>query len=217
MLFGFHLLVKGLAKSDTEVLKILQGHIDELDGYLERTSEDFLIIQLDLRTRIQYLSLPLQNLDVFDGMLADRNFRISMINYNDLIERAIDRFSTAVKDALKDIQKGKEAIGALWYYLGQISRENFPLPGNIQAIHDAMAANAEGWNMTFSRLRKKGTALESALDQLGLAVTEMQRRVGVASRKNTVSRKTWAVYESVLTHRRPRSQTLLRVHLNLGH
>jgi len=189
MSFGVHLLVKGLAKSNTEVLKILQSHVDEMDGFLERTSEDFLIIQLDLRTRIQYLSLPLQNLDVFDGMLADRNFRISMIGYNDLIEHAIERFSLTVKDALKDISKGKEAIRAFWHYLWQSTTENVPLPNYMQAVFDSMAANVEGWNNTLSRLRKKGTALESALIQLGRAVTEMQRRVGVASRKDKV--RTW--------------------------
>lgn len=189
MSFGVHLLVKGLAKSDTEVLKILQSHVDEMDGFLERTSEDFLIIQLDLRTRIQYLSLPLQNLDVFDGMLADRNFRFSMIAYNHLIEHAIERFSLTVKDALKDISKGKEAIRALRHYLWQSATENVPLPNHMQAVYDSMAANVEGWNNTLSRLRRKGTSLEAALVQLGRAVTEMQRRVGVASRKDKV--RTW--------------------------
>lgn len=193
MAFGVHLLVRGIAKSDTEVLKILQNHVDELDGFLERTSEDFMIIQLDLRTRIQYLSLPLQNLDMFDGMLADRNFRLAMINYDDLIEHANERFSMAIKDALKDIFKGKEAIRAFWHYLAQSATENTPLPENMQAVYDSMASNIEGWNTTFSKLRKRGTALESALAQLGLAVTEMQRRVGAASRKNTVRNKTLAI------------------------
>lgn len=186
LVFGVHLLVKGQAKSDAEVLKILQTHVDEIDGFLERTSDDFLIIQLDLRTRIQYLSLPLQNLDVFDGMLADRNFRHSMIRYNDMIEHAVGRFSIAVKDALKDINKGKEAIRALWHYLFQSATDNTPLPVEMQAVYDSMAANIEGWNIALSKLRKRGGALESALSQLGVAVTEMQRRVGVASRKETV-------------------------------
>ena len=182
-----HLLVTGQAKSDAEVVKILQTHVDEIDGFVERTSEDFLIIQLDLRTRIQYLSLPLQNLDAFDGMLTDRNFRHSMVKYNDLIEHAVGRFSIAVKDALKDIQKGKEAIKALWHYLFQSATDNTPLPMEMQAVYDAMAANIEGWNIAFAKLRKRGSALESALSQLAVAVTEMQRRVGVASRKDMVS------------------------------
>ncbi|KAL3457730.1 hypothetical protein BJX64DRAFT_292865 [Aspergillus heterothallicus] len=187
MSFGVHLLVKGTAKSSIAVLNILQAHVDEMDGFVSRTSEDFLIIQVDLRTRIQYLSLPLENLDLFDEMLGDRNFRLAMIDYNDKIERAIERFSLAINDALKDIQKGKEAISGLWQYLGRPSKDNTPLSGNLAAIYDSMLANTEGWNLALSKLRKKGTALLYAITQLGRAIIEMQRRVGVASRRDVVS------------------------------
>jgi hypothetical protein len=185
--FGVHLLAKGLAKSKLEVLKILQRHVDELDGFIERNTEDYFIIQVDVRTRIHYLSLPLQNLDVFDEMLQDRNFRLTMIEYNEQIEHAVERFTMAVKDSLRDIQKGREAIGALWRYIGQSAKENRPLPGDLVALYNAMLANTEGWNMALSKLSRKGMALESALAQLGLAITEMQRRIGVASRKDVVS------------------------------
>lgn len=113
MSFGIGLLTKRLAKSDVEVLRILQAHVDEVDGFLGRTTEDFLMIQVDVRTRIQYLSLPLRNLEIFDEMLDDRQFRRAMIGYNEKIEHAVDRFTQAVKDTLKDIQKGREAVGAL--------------------------------------------------------------------------------------------------------
>ncbi|KAL4889720.1 hypothetical protein BDV59DRAFT_186050 [Aspergillus ambiguus] len=187
MSFGINLLVKELAKSDAGVLKILQCHVDEMDGFLGRTTEDFLIIQIDVRTRIQYLSLPLENLDVFDEMLEDRNFRISMIDYNDKIEHAISRFTTSIQDTLKDLQKGREAIGALWQYLKQSAVDNAPLSSHLIAIYNAMLANTEGWNTAFSKLQRKGIALQAALSQLGLAITEMQRRVGIASRKEVVS------------------------------
>ncbi|OJJ35724.1 hypothetical protein ASPWEDRAFT_110312 [Aspergillus wentii DTO 134E9] len=187
MSFGVYLLTKRIAKSEVEVMKILQSHVDEMDGFLERTTDDFTIIQIDVRTRIQYLSLPLENLDIFDEMLDDRNFRHAMIDYNDKIEHAIGRFKSAVKDSLKDIQKGKEAIGVLWHYIGQSAKENSPLPNNLNAVYNAMLANTEGWNIALSKLRRRGKALGSALLQLGLVVTEMQRRVGVASRKDVVS------------------------------
>ncbi|KAB8241926.1 hypothetical protein F9C07_1210113 [Aspergillus flavus] len=185
--FGIHLLVKRLAKSDFEVLKILQNHVDELDGFLGRSTEDFLLIQVDVRTRIQYLNLPLQNLVVFDEMLQDRNFRLTMIDYNLKIEHAIERFAAAIEDALKDVQKGKEAIGVLWRYLKQSAEEYGPLSSNLLAIYKAMLANTEGWNVAFSNLRRQGVALQSALSQLCLAITELQRRVGIASRKEAVS------------------------------
>ncbi|KAL2841196.1 hypothetical protein BJX68DRAFT_258194 [Aspergillus pseudodeflectus] len=187
MSFGIHLLVKGTAKSNAAVLNILQAHVDEMDGFVSRTSEDFLIIQVDLRTRIQYLSLPLENLDLFDEMLVDRNFRMAMIDYNDKIDLAIQRFTLAINDALKDMQKGKEAISGLWQYLRRPMEDNIPLSSNLAAIYDSMLANTEGWNLAFSKLRKKGTALLYAMTQLGRAIAEMQRRVGVASRREVIS------------------------------
>ncbi|KAL4885372.1 hypothetical protein BJY04DRAFT_214701 [Aspergillus karnatakaensis] len=187
MSFGLHLLVKKTAKSNAAVLSILQAHVDEMDGFVSRTAEDFLIIQIDLRTRIQYLSLPLESLDIFDEMLGDRSFRLAMIDYNERIERAIERFTVAISDALKDIQKGKDAIGGLWHYLAQSAKENAPLLRNMAAIFNSMLANTEGWNSAFSKLRRKGIALQYAITQLNRAITEMQRRVGVASRKEVMS------------------------------
>ncbi|KAL4939643.1 hypothetical protein BDV06DRAFT_198408 [Aspergillus oleicola] len=185
--FGLHLLVQRKAKSNSAVLNILQAHVDEMDGFVSRTTEDFLIIQLDLRTRIQYLSLPLENLDDFDAMLVDRNFRLAMIDYNEKIELAIERFTAAINDALRDLQKGREAIGGLWQFLGQSAQDHAPLSGSLTAIYNSMLANTEGWNSAFSNLRRKGVALRYAITQLNRAVIEMQRRVGVASRKDVVS------------------------------
>ncbi|CAL5874915.1 uncharacterized protein PFLUO_LOCUS9217 [Penicillium psychrofluorescens] len=183
MVFGVHLLAKRQAKSEAEVMKILQTHVDEMDGFLERTTEDFLIIRLDVYTRIQYLSLPLGNLEAFDEMLDDRNFRLSLISYNDQIEHAIERFTVAITDSLKDIRKGKEAMRALWHYLRQLADEGCFESESLDAFYRAMTDNMEGWMDAFSKLRRQATSLHKALSDLNLAVTEMQRRVGVASRK----------------------------------
>lgn len=186
MSFGVCLLARGLAKSETEVLRILQSYVDELDEFIERSTEDFLIIQLDVRTRIQYLSLPLGNLDIFDEMLDDRGFRLAMIEYNEQIEHAIERFAVAIKDSVNDIQKGKEAIGALWQFLARLDREDGTASTDLDAICGAMMANIEGWNTAFAKLHRKGASLDAALVKLGMAVVEMQRRVGVASRRSVV-------------------------------
>lgn len=187
--FGVYLLAEGLAKSEVESLRILQSYVDELDEFIERSKEDFLIIQIDVRTRTQYLSLPLGNLDIFDEMLDDRNFRLAMINYNEEIEHAIGRFSTAVRDSVNDAQKGKEAVGALWHYIGRLAQGRDRIPGKLGAICNAMLANIEGWNRAFGKLHKKGSILDASLFELGMAVMEMQRRVGVASRKDVVRGK----------------------------
>lgn len=168
-------------------MQILQGHVDELDGFLQRTTEDFLIIHLDVRTRIQYLGLPLGNLAVFDEMLEDRNFRLALVSYNDQIEHAVERFTLAITDTLKDLRKGKEAMGALWHYLQQLGNEGCFETDSLRAFYQTMMENMEGWVVALSRLRRRGAALQKALGQLAFAVTEMQRRVGVASRKDVVS------------------------------
>jgi hypothetical protein len=190
MVFGVHLLGKRLAKSDVSVMKILQTHVDELDGFLQRTTEDFLIIRLDVRTRIQYLSLPLGNLEVFDEMLQDRGFRLSVVSYNDQIEHSIHRFTLAITDALRDLQKAKEAMGALWFYFRELADEGCFEIDSLNAFRQAMMDNMEGWIVAISKLRRRGAALQKALSQLGLATTEMQCRVGVASRKDVVSCQT---------------------------
>ncbi|KAF7526476.1 hypothetical protein PCG10_004172 [Penicillium crustosum] len=187
MVFGVHLLSKSLAKSEVSVMKILQKHVNELDGFLERTTEDFLIVRLDVRTRIQYLGLPLRNLDVFDEMLEDRNFRLSVVAYNDQIEHSIERFTLAITDSLKDLQKAKEALGALWFYFRKLTDEGCFKSESLKAFQQAMVDNMEGWIVAISKLRRRGTALQKALAQLGLATTEMQRRVGIASRKDVRS------------------------------
>ncbi|KAJ5670207.1 uncharacterized protein N7477_005570 [Penicillium maclennaniae] len=187
MVYGVHLLVKRLAKSDLDVMKILQGHVDELDGFLQRTTEDFMIIHLDVRTRIQYLSLPLANLDVFDEMLQDRNFRLSLVSYNDQIEHAVDRFTLTITDSLKDLHKGKEAMAALWYYMRQQANEGCFETGHLSPFYQTMRDNIEGWFNAIAKLRRRGEALSKALGKLAFAVTEMQRRVGVASRKDVQS------------------------------
>ncbi|KAJ5724887.1 hypothetical protein N7493_006615 [Penicillium malachiteum] len=184
MVFGVHLLAKQLAISEPQVMKILQTHVDEMDGFLQRTTEDFMMIHLDVRTRIQYLNLPLENLDVFDQMLEDRSFRLSLVSYNDQIEHAVDRFTLAITDAIRDLLKGKEAISVLWHYLIQLSSDGCFESHRLKAFYQAMMDNLEGWLEAFSKLRRRGAALQRALGQLAFAVTEMQRRVGVASRKD---------------------------------
>ena len=187
-----HLLAKGIAISDAEVKKILQEHVDEIDDFLERTKEDFSLIQVDVRTRSRYLRVPLDNLHVFDTMLQDRNFRASIIEYNEKIEFAIERFGVVINDSLKDINKGSETMRHLLHFLGQLAHEQASQSTSSDAVYLAMVGNVNGWNATFSKLHKRGISLASALSQLGMTVTEMQRRVGVASRNDLV-RSRWLI------------------------
>ncbi|KAL8736787.1 MAG: hypothetical protein Q9166_000153 [cf. Caloplaca sp. 2 TL-2023] len=184
--FGMHLLQQGLAKSDEEVIKILQTHVDEIDGFLERTTEDFDLAQGDIDERIRYLKLPLEHGSVFDTMLNDRNFRIAIVEGNEKIEHIIDRTAAAMNDSLKDVQKGLDATRELAKYLTRVDKQWDQRTEEHDSVYLAMIGNTEGWTRAFLTLQSKGNALRRALVQLGGIVAEMQRRAGAASRKNLV-------------------------------
>lgn len=186
--FGMHLLQQGLAKSDEEVLKILQTHVDEVDGFLERTTEDFDLAQNDINERIRYLKLPLEHGQVFDQMLTDRPFRIAIVEGNEKIEHIIDRTAAAMNDALKDVQKGLDATRELAKYMTRVDKQWEDRTEEHDSVYLAMIGNTEGWTRAFLTLQSKGSHLRKALNQLGAIVAEMQRRAGAASRKNLVGR-----------------------------
>ncbi len=185
--FGMHLLQQGLAKSDEEVIKILQTHVDDVDGFLERTTEDFDLAQGDITERIRYLRLPLEHGEVFDGMLNDRSFRIAIVEGNEKIEHIIDRTAAAMTDALKDVQKGLDATRELAKYLTKVDKRWDDRTEEHDSVFSAMIGNTEGWTRAFISLQSKGNTLRKSLLQLGGIVAEMQRRAGAASRKNLAS------------------------------
>ena len=185
--FGMHLLQQGLAKSDEEVLKILQTHVDEVDGFLERTTEDFDLAQNDINERIRYLKLPLDHGQVFDTMLANREFRVAIVEGNEKIEHIIDRTAAAMNDALKDVQKGLDATRELAKYMTRVDKQWEDRTEEHDSVYLAMIGNTEGWTRAFLTLQSKGGHLRKALIQLGGIVAEMQRRAGAASRKNLAS------------------------------
>lgn len=185
--FGMHLLQQGLAKSDEEVLRILQTHVDEVDGFLERTTEDFDLAQGDISERIRYLKLPLDHGQIFDQMLGDRAFRVAIVDGNEKIEHIIDRTAAAMNDALKDVQKGLDATRELAKYMSRVDKQWDNRTEEHDSVYLAMIGNTEGWTRAFLTLQSKGGHLRKALVQLGSIVAEMQRRAGAASRKNLVS------------------------------
>ena len=77
-----------------------------LTASLERTAEDFDLALDDMQERLKCLRLPLQHGDIFDRMLEDRTFRASILEGNEKIEHIVRRTKRALKDALKDVQKG---------------------------------------------------------------------------------------------------------------
>lgn len=144
--FGIYLLLNGIARNDEQVMNILQGHVDEVDEFLETTLEDFDLALEDIEERLKFLKLPLENIIIFDAMLEDREFRRQIVNGNERIEHVITRTATAMKDALKDVQQGMDACKEFTIYLAQEQEEaawkdNRP---DMQKVFDAMKGNVEG-------------------------------------------------------------------------
>jgi hypothetical protein len=186
--FGVYLLLYGIAKDNDQVAAILQGHVDEVDEFLQTTLEDFDLALKDVDERLKFLKLPLENVHVFDAMLADRDFRRQIVDGNERIEHIIHRTAAAMKDALKDVEQGLSATKEFTKYL-QVEREDhteMQSKPDIQRIYDAMKCNADGWRQAFVSLQTKGNHLGVALVQLGSIVAEMDRRAGAISRKTRV-------------------------------
>ena len=183
--FGVHLLHQQLAKSDEEVVKILQRHVDEVDNFIQNTGDDFDAALTDIRERINYLKLPLEHVNIFDIMLDDKQFRGQIVEGNEKIEQIVSRTASLMNDLLTDAQKGLEATTDMAKYLDKIA-DSWPTSENSLTIFNTMQANAEGWIDCFHTLQMKGNSLGVALVQLGSILNEMSKRAGLASRRSVV-------------------------------
>lgn len=187
--FGIYLLLGGIAKDETRVSAILQGHINRVDEFLQSTLEDFALAQKDIESRLSFLKIPLQNIEMFDAMLENRHHRNQIVNGNERIGHIISRTAAAMKDALEDVAQGLDACKEFAIYLAELQeqtlwRERRP---DMVAVFDAMKGNAEGWYKAYISLQTKGNELGVGLIQLGSIIAEMDRRAGDISRKNRVS------------------------------
>ncbi|KAL1642733.1 hypothetical protein SLS58_005237 [Diplodia intermedia] len=182
--FGVHLLNQQLAKSDEEVSRILKTHVQEVDQFLEKTTEDFELALADIQERINHLKLPLEHVNIFDMMLDDRQFRTSIIEGNEKIEKIVERTARAMNDSLVDVEKGAEATDELSRYLVRIGAHWAEGDDELMDIYMAMCGNSEGWLECLRNLQTKGSELGLALAQLGSILNEMTKRAGVASRRS---------------------------------
>ncbi|KAI9673985.1 MAG: hypothetical protein M1817_002191 [Caeruleum heppii] len=182
--FGIHLLQNKAAASEDDVLNILQTHVDEIDGFLERTTEDFDLALDDIKERLRCLKLPLEHGKIFDVMLEDRKFRKQIVDGNERIEHISHRTTAAMNDALRDVHHGLEAVKELAKYLATIDQTWANRTEEENDVFAAMSGNADGWSRCLISLQNKANNLSSLLIQLGGIIAELQKRAGVASRKN---------------------------------
>ena len=184
IVFGMHLLQQQQAKSNDEVVKILQTHVNEVDSFLERTSEDFDLAIADIEERMRHLKLPMQHLDVFNAMLDGWKFRTQLLDGNNKIEKIIDRTTKAMNAALMDVQNGRQAAKELGKYLDGV-RERWPRQqSTIAEVFGAMRGNEQGWTRYLKDLQVKGKNLGNYLVELGTVTGDMSKLAAAASRRN---------------------------------
>ncbi|KAK8064829.1 hypothetical protein PG994_007467 [Apiospora phragmitis] len=182
--FGVYLLLGGMANSNIQVVNILQGHIDEVDEFLETAMDDVNVAIADVQDRIKHLEIPMENRDTFETMLEDRDFRLQIVTGNEKIEHICLRSSLALEAYLDDVEEGLKATKEFSMYLNdQQSRPWRQQRPSVVEIFDAMKGNAEGWYKAFVDLQDLSTNLEAMLAQLSQMVAEMDQLAGEVSRR----------------------------------
>lgn len=184
IIFGMHLLQQEQAKSEEEVVRILQTHVHEVDSFLERTSEDFDLAIKDIEERIRFLKLPMKHLEVFNTMLDEKKFRTQLLDGNEKIEKIIERTAAAMNAALMDVETGIQGNRELSRYLDSVHDK---WPREKRAISDvfgAMRGNEQGWMGYLRDLQAKGKTLGKNLERLGQVIAHMSKLAAAASRRN---------------------------------
>lgn len=186
--FGIELLIKGMANSNAQVLSILQGHIDEVDEFLETTMEDVNEAIKDLNERLDFLKVPMENMDVFEQMLENRNFRLQIVDGNVKIEHILARTSTAHTQTIRDVSEGLRAVKQFSQYLMDnergLWRRDRP---DVMGVFEAMQGNTEGWYNAFTQLESSSTLLSGLLVRLSTMIAEIDKMAGEVSRRTRVS------------------------------
>lgn len=190
IVFGMHLLQQRQAKSEKEVVKILQTHVNEVDTFLENTAEDFNISIKDIDDRIRYLKLPMAHMDVFETMLDDKKFRTQLLEGNERIERIIERTTTAMNASLLDIERGAQANKELSRYMKTVQNSWPHEQRTIWDVFVAMRGNEQGWRRYLRDLQSKATILARILAQLHRLIGDMSRMAAAASRRNKTQSST---------------------------
>ncbi|PKS12770.1 hypothetical protein jhhlp_000981 [Lomentospora prolificans] len=184
--FGMNLLLNGKANSDDQVVSIIQGHIDEIDEFLEVALEDFQQATTDLSERIEYLRLPLEHIEVFEKLLEDRDYRAELVQNNEVIEHILSRTSSMVEQYESDFVAGLRSTKHFISYLAEQRdsprRREQP---DIDDIYMAMKGNTDGWYNAFKDSQQQASKVKAISAELEAIVATIQSKAG------EVSRRTW--------------------------
>ncbi|CAH0048271.1 unnamed protein product [Clonostachys solani] len=185
--FGVYLLLNGMANDNNQVINILQGHIDEVDEFLEVTLEDLSHLMTDLKSRIDHLRLPLANLKVFEEMLESRSYRVELLEGNEKLEHIIARSSVMINQWDDDVKAGKQCTESFTDWLNSLKESIWQNDSeDIVDIFHAMRGNGDGWLNAFKEMHTQVQDINSLVAELSGLTAEMERKAG------EVSRKTWS-------------------------
>lgn len=186
--FGVYLMFNGMANSNSQVIGILQGHIDEIDEFLEVTLEDLKQAVDDLTKRIQHLKLPMENITVFEQLLEDRKFRAEILDGNERIDGILTRTNAAMRQWDDDIEAGLRSSTVFASWLTDQAdgtwREEQP---DLIDVFDAMKGNTEGWLNAFEEMNDRAQEINGLIMTLMTIITEMESKAGEVSRRTWVS------------------------------
>jgi hypothetical protein len=176
--FGVYLLLNGMANDQTQVVDILQGHIDEVDQFLEVAFEDLAQATQDMNGRIDHLQLPMQNMKVFDELLEDSKYRAEILEGNKKIEHILARNNVAMKQWDDDIDAGLRCTTAFSSWLNTnkdpVLRADRP---DLEDICLAMKHNAEGWLNAFDEMNSLTQEINGLTIRLMTIHAKMEKKV----------------------------------------
>ncbi|KAI9163140.1 hypothetical protein HJFPF1_04739 [Paramyrothecium foliicola] len=191
--FGVYLLLNGMANDQAQVVEILQGHIDEVDQFLEVAFEDLAQATQDMNGRIEHLQLPMQNLQVFEELLEDRKFRTEILEGNEKIDHILARNDVAMKQWDDDIDAGLRCTTAFssWLSTQKDTRWRTERP-DLDDIFSAMKHNAEGWLNAFDEMNSLTQEINGLTIRLMTIHAEMEKKAGEISRDSWASAPAYA-------------------------
>ncbi|VUC35831.1 unnamed protein product [Clonostachys rosea] len=185
--FGVYLLLNGMANDNNQVINILQGHIDEVDEFLEVTLEDLSHSITDLKSRIDHLKLPLANIKVFEEMLENRSYRVELLEGNEKLEHIIARSSVMIKQWDDDVDAGLQCTTSFTEWLNSLKESIWQNDSeDIVDIFHAMRGNGDGWLNAFDEMNTRVQDINNLVAELSGLTAEMEKKAG------EVSRKTWS-------------------------
>jgi len=124
----------------------------------------------------------LDHISTFETMLEDRQYRMSILEGNENIERIVSRTASLMDDLVADTKCGTQSIQQMSEYFISIGK-TWPSATVSFGLYNRMLANTEGWFDCFEGLKLKGNSLGASLVQLSSFLNEIAKRAGIASRR----------------------------------